>query len=68
MINFLFSTEEEESSNTDDEEEMDGSAVVLYIQMEFCEHRTLREVINSGDFVRNRFRMWILFRQLVEGV
>lgn len=41
---------------------------VLYIQMEFCEKRTLREAIDSGDLVIHRFRMWKLFRQIVEGI
>lgn len=50
--------EEEESANTD----------VLYIQMEFCEKGTLRQVIESGDLVRNRLRMWKLARQIVEGI
>jgi len=68
VIIILYSAEEEGLSTDDEEERDDGSGAVLYIQMEFCEHRTLRELIDSGDFVRDRFRMWILFRQLVEGI
>lgn len=40
----------------------------LYIQMEYCEKKTLRDAIDSEDLVRNRHRMWILFRQMVEGI
>lgn len=50
--------EEEESVNTD----------VLYIQMEFCEKGTLRQLIESGELVRNRYLMWKLARQIVEGI
>ena len=35
--------------------------------MEYCE-RTLKMVIDSGDFARDRRRMLKLFRQIVEGV
>ncbi len=41
---------------------------VLYIQMEFCENRTLREAIESRELALNRFRVWKLFRQIVEGI
>jgi len=40
----------------------------LYIQMEFCENRTLREVINSGELFDDRNKMWRIYRQLVEGI
>ena len=61
---------EEESSEQvteDDDCDQQGSAV-LYIQMQFCEKETLRKAIDSGDLARNRFRMWNLFRQIVEGI
>jgi len=61
---------EEESSEQvteDDDRDQQGSAV-LYIQMQFCEKETLRKAIDSGDLARNRFRMWNLFRQIVEGI
>ena len=58
--------EEESSEDTDEKEVINGD--ILYIQMEFCEKRTLREPIDSGDLVSNRLRMWKLFRQTVEGI
>lgn len=36
--------------------------------MEFCEKQTLREAIDSGDLVRDRFRIRKLFRQMVEDI
>ncbi len=59
---------EEEGLYTEDEEEMNGSVADLYIRMEFCEHRTFRKLIESGDIVRDRFRMSMQFRRLVESV
>lgn len=60
---------EEDSSKPDiGKEESTNVTDVLYIQMEFCEKRTLREAIESGDLIRDRPRMWKLFRQLVEGI
>lgn len=58
--------EEESLEDTDEEGVINGD--VLYIQMEFCEKRTLREAIESGDLVSNRLRMWKLFRRIVEGI
>lgn len=55
------------SSKDTDGDEVENSGV-LYIQMEFCEKRTLREAIDSGDLVRDRFRIRKLFPQIVEGI
>ena len=52
----------------DDKQGTIESSSYLYIQMEYCEKRTLRDAIDSGDLVRNRPRMWKLFRQIVEGI
>jgi len=41
---------------------------VLYIQMEFCENRTLRAAIDSGELFDDRNRMWRIYRQIVEGI
>ncbi len=54
--------------DSDNEEEEPMNEDILYIQMEFCEKGTLREAIDSGEFIRNRFRMWTIFRQIVEGI
>lgn len=58
----ICSTEEEGSSDVteDDKEELTSRSPVLYIQMEFCESKTLREVINTGDCVRHRNYMRII--------
>ena len=39
----------------------------LYIQMEYCEKSTLRNVIDEGLY-KNTDRMWRLFREIVEGL
>ena len=41
--------------------------VVLFIQMEFCEKRTLRDLIDCGLY-RDRERVWRLIREIVEGI
>ncbi len=61
-------TKEESSKPVIIKEESPNIKDVLYIQMEFCEKRTLREAIESGDLLHNRMRMWKLFYQLVKGI
>ncbi|KAI8903394.1 kinase-like domain-containing protein, partial [Gorgonomyces haynaldii] len=39
--------------------------MILYIQMEYCENNTLRDLIDSHLELQ---RAWILFRQLLEGL
>lgn len=39
----------------------------LYIQMEYCEGKTLRELIDNGLY-RERAEIWRLFRQVCEGL
>lgn len=39
----------------------------LYIQMEFCENRTLRHLINENSF-RNMDDKWRIFRQILDGL
>ena len=56
------------SSSIEKGEENDNTNAVLYIQMEYCEKKTLGQVIDSKVLVRDRLRMWRLFRQIVEGV
>ena len=65
---FLYDVIPNHVNTSEDEEEMNGSVADLYIRMEFCEHRTFRKLIESGDIVRDRFRMSMQFRQLVESV
>ena len=39
----------------------------LYIQMEYCEKSTLRQIIDEGLY-KDVDRVWILFREIVEGL
>ena len=43
------------------------SKVTLYIQMEYCDRQTLRDLIN-GDLHTNIEECWRLFRQILEGL
>ena len=40
----------------------------LYIQMEYCESNSLREVIDSGELYQDTDNVWRLFRQIVEAI
>eukprot|EP00117_Sycon_ciliatum_P021410 scpid22400/ scgid0250/ Eukaryotic translation initiation factor 2-alpha kinase 4; GCN2-like protein len=40
----------------------------LYIQMEYCEQSTLRDVIDKQNLFRDPSRVWRLFRELVDGI
>uniref|UniRef100_A0A7S4SMS6 non-specific serine/threonine protein kinase n=1 Tax=Alexandrium monilatum TaxID=311494 RepID=A0A7S4SMS6_9DINO len=40
----------------------------LYIQMEFCDGTTLREVINSGELQKDEALIWKLFRQVLDAL
>ncbi|XP_059168618.1 eIF-2-alpha kinase GCN2-like isoform X2 [Physella acuta] len=58
------------NSNTEEPEvQSDGEHVVkiLYIQMECCEERTLRNTIDEG-LCTDMNRVWRLFREIVEGL
>lgn len=44
-----------------------SSQTVLYIQMEYCEHRTLGDLIRK-DLYRDDDEMWRLFRLILEGL
>ena len=52
-----------------EEPSTEGSIIeqFLYIQMEYCEKSTLRNVIDEG-LHKNPDRMWRLFREIVEGL
>ncbi|OBT66063.1 PEK/GCN2 protein kinase [Pseudogymnoascus sp. 23342-1-I1] len=45
-----------------------GGITVLYIQMEYCEGKTLRDVIKRGSLLDNVDEIWRLFRQLLEAL
>ncbi|CAI8051833.1 eIF-2-alpha kinase GCN2 [Geodia barretti] len=45
-----------------------GLIEYLYIQMEYCENQTLRQLIDSGDLVSSPDHVWRLFREVVEGL
>ncbi|KAI9908189.1 hypothetical protein PsorP6_004397 [Peronosclerospora sorghi] len=40
----------------------------LYIQMEFCEGNTLREVIDKGRLWNDADKIWTMFRQILEAL
>lgn len=40
----------------------------LYIQMEYCSGKSIREVIDRGELWNNPERLWRLFRQIVEAI
>uniref|UniRef100_K3W6N3 non-specific serine/threonine protein kinase n=1 Tax=Globisporangium ultimum (strain ATCC 200006 / CBS 805.95 / DAOM BR144) TaxID=431595 RepID=K3W6N3_GLOUD len=40
----------------------------LYIQMEFCEGKALREVIDKGSLWTETDKIWTLFRQILEAI
>ena len=39
-----------------------------FLQMEFCENQTLRQLIDSGELAGHKERVWRLFREVVEGL
>ncbi|KFZ24563.1 hypothetical protein V502_00948 [Pseudogymnoascus sp. VKM F-4520 (FW-2644)] len=45
-----------------------GGITVLYIQMEYCEGKTLRDVIKRGSLLDNVDEIWRLLRQLLEAL
>lgn len=45
-----------------------GHLQYLYIQMEYCEKNTLRQLIDTGELHKNMDDVWRLFRELVEGL
>ncbi|KAK8855511.1 serine/threonine-protein kinase gcn2 [Apiospora arundinis] len=68
-------SDDNESSNAD---QMPGSLKrirshqasyknILYIHMEYCEKRTLRDLISQGLY-QNTKEVWRLFREIVEGI
>jgi eukaryotic translation initiation factor 2-alpha kinase 4 len=46
---------------------MDPTRTKLYIQMEFCENRTLRHLINENS-LRSADQGWRIFRQILDGL
>ena len=40
----------------------------LYIQMEFCDKQTLRQVIDNDNLHQDAKRMWRMFREIIEGL
>lgn len=45
-----------------------GQLQFLYIQMEYCENQTLRQLIDSAELWKNEDRAWRLFREIAEGL
>ncbi len=40
----------------------------LFLQMEYCENETLRQLIDAGQLHSDKELVWRLFRELVEGL
>ena len=57
-------------TSTTSESSSDSSIPVqfLYIQMEYCEKSTLRNVIDQEELFNVPERVWRLFREIVEGL
>ncbi|XP_064390621.1 eIF-2-alpha kinase GCN2-like isoform X2 [Halichondria panicea] len=49
-------------------ESSNGEVQILYIQMEYCENETLRQLIDAGQLHSDKGLVWRLFRELVEGL
>eukprot|EP00007_Cunea_sp_BSH-02190019_P003092 CAMPEP_0174235304 /NCGR_PEP_ID=MMETSP0417-20130205/4794_1 /TAXON_ID=242541 /ORGANISM="Mayorella sp, Strain BSH-02190019" /LENGTH=1854 /DNA_ID=CAMNT_0015313791 /DNA_START=73 /DNA_END=5637 /DNA_ORIENTATION=- len=46
----------------------EGVRKILYIQMDYCKDKTLRNVIDDGSLMENDDDCWRLFRQILEGL
>ncbi|KAF4546580.1 Pek gcn2 protein kinase [Lasiodiplodia theobromae] len=77
-INIEFGDDSEDESDTEDEfsdadsesassSKSRGIRTTLYIQMEFCERQTLRDLIRSGLY-NDANKGWRLLRQILEGL
>lgn len=60
-------SEAEKETNSVDFKISETTRATLYIQMEFCEKKTLRSLIN-GDLQEDNLESWRLFRQIVEAL
>ncbi|CAI4213800.1 unnamed protein product [Parascedosporium putredinis] len=74
-------TEETEESEEATDEQMDSTSPnqlrhvrshepaqrILYISMEYCDRRTLRDLVN-GDLYKSTTEIWRLFRQILSGL
>eukprot|EP00039_Didymoeca_costata_P024497 m.10467 g.10467 ORF g.10467 m.10467 type:complete len:1401 (-) comp4267_c0_seq1:73-4275(-) len=52
--------------NRDESQSMDHQ--ILYMQMEYCQGSTLRDLITQGHLQDSYFKVWKMFRQIVEGL
>lgn len=73
---FECSTDEESEASTLDEDDTETDnaenghnpvSQFLYIQMEYCEKSTLKDVID-GEVYKDEAKVWRLFREVVEGL
>uniref|UniRef100_A0AC35GL34 Protein kinase domain-containing protein n=2 Tax=Panagrolaimus sp. PS1159 TaxID=55785 RepID=A0AC35GL34_9BILA len=62
--NFNKEDSDEDSSDSND----DTTNRRIYIQMEYCECGTIRELINSKQFIGNIDLLWYLFRGTLNGL
>ena len=60
-------SEEEAITTRDLQEDSKCTLQSLYIQMEYCEKSTLRNVIDEGLY-KDQQRIWRLLREIVEGL
>ncbi|KAF5288488.1 hypothetical protein FQA39_LY15417 [Lamprigera yunnana] len=62
-------------SSTNDDKNLECNEIVklstqniLYIKMEFCEHNTLENIINTTNLFTNSNQIWLYFKQIVDGL
>uniref|UniRef100_A0A0N5CCL7 non-specific serine/threonine protein kinase n=1 Tax=Strongyloides papillosus TaxID=174720 RepID=A0A0N5CCL7_STREA len=51
-----------------DNEKGERTFEILFIQMEYCEKQTLRNLIDSGNLMTNPEEIWRLFREMLAGL
>lgn len=60
------------STSTSPSETIAGSSTlplrILFIQMEYCEKSTLRNLIDSSKLLKNSRQVWRLFREILLGL
>ncbi|EMT68388.1 Serine/threonine-protein kinase GCN2 [Fusarium odoratissimum] len=61
------SEDDSDEDETEDEDDTEDEITMLYISMEYCEKRTLRDLI-ARNLYKNTPEIWRLFSQILEGL